>query len=527
MNENELVTRAAGIVSIFTFVSRILGLVRDILIANFFGSGMVADAFFVAFRIPNLLRRLFAEGSFSVSFIPVFTEYLQNRSREEAFLLARAVLTFLVLIVTVVTILGIIFAPLIVRVIAPGFGGMGEKYALTVLLTRIMFPYIFLVSLLALFMGILNSLKHFAAPAIAPVFLNLSMIAALLFLSPYMSTPTVGLAMGVIAGGILQLALQIPFLLKKGLSFAPKWNPRHPALKKIGVLMLPTIFGSAVYQINQLVGTLLASLLREGSVSYLYYADRLVQFPLGVFAIAISTAVLPSLSREAADGDLERLKGTLSHALRLTMFITIPAMIGLIVLRQPIITLLFQRGAFDLFTTMMTARALLCYSLGLWAFAALRVFVSAFYSLQDTKTPVKVAVVAMLANIGFSLILMRTPLEHAGLALALSLASTLQLCMLIFLLRKRLGGIEGRVVMGSMARSFLSSVIMGVSIYFLSSKIFGGHSSQGVFALTTGLLITIAAGVVIYVISAKVSGSKELSSLMRALGVSQKRDFYN
>ncbi|MFB0520190.1 MAG: murein biosynthesis integral membrane protein MurJ, partial [Desulfatiglandales bacterium] len=330
MNENELVTRAAGIVGIFTFVSRILGLVRDILIANFFGSGMVADAFFVAFRIPNLLRRLFAEGSFSVSFIPVFTEYLQNRSREEAFLLARAVLTFLVLIVTVVTILGIIFAPLIVRVIAPGFGGMGEKYALTVLLTRIMFPYIFLVSLLALFMGILNSLKHFAGPAIAPVFLNLSMIAALLFVSPYMRTPTVGLATGVIAGGILQLALQVPFLIKKGLSFAPDWNPGHPALKKIGVLMLPTIFGSAIYQINQLVGTLLASLLREGSVSYLYYADRLVQFPLGVFGIAISTAVLPSLSREAANGDLERLKGTLSHALRLTMFITIPAMIGLI-----------------------------------------------------------------------------------------------------------------------------------------------------------------------------------------------------
>jgi putative peptidoglycan lipid II flippase len=525
MNEDELVTRAAGIVGIFTFLSRVLGLVRDALIANFFGSGMAADAFFVAFRIPNLLRRLFAEGSFSVAFIPVFTEYLQNRSRQEAFLLARVVLTFLVLILTIVTILGIIFSPLIVRVIAPGFGGMGEKYALTVLLTRIMFPYIFLVSVLALFMGILNSLKHFAAPAMAPVFLNLCMIAALVFLAPYMKSPTVGLAIGVIGGGILQLALQIPFLMGKGLSFAPKWNLGHPAIKKIGMLMLPTIFGSAIYQINQLVGTLLASLLREGSVSYLYYADRLVQFPLGVFAIAISTAVLPSLSREAADGDLVRLKETLSHALRLSMFITMPAMIGLIVLREPIIRLLFQRGAFDSFTTIMTAQALLYYSLGLWAFAALRVFVSAFYSLQDTKTPVKVAVVAMLANIVFSLALMG-PLKHGGLALALSVASTLQLCMLIVLLRKRLEGIDGRVVMGSMARSFLSSLIMGACIYLLTSEILAGRSTQSIFGLTTGLLVTIAAGVIIYVISAKVLGSKEPSSLVGALKVSRKRELY-
>ncbi len=522
MNENELVTRAAGVVGFFTFLSRILGLARDILIAKFFGSGMSADAFFVAFRIPNLLRRLFAEGSFSVSFIPVFSEYLQNRSKEEAFLLARVVLTFLVLILTVIIILGIIFSPLIVRIIAPGFGGMGEKYALTVLLTRIMFPYIFLVSVFALFMGILNSLRHFAAPAMAPIFLNLSMIAALLFLSPYIRTPTVGLAIGVIVGGILQLALQIPFLMGKGLSFAPKWNLGHPALKKIGILMLPTIFGSAIYQINQLVGTLLASLLREGSVSYLYYADRLVQFPLGVFAIAISTAVLPSLSREAAEGDLVRLKGTLSHALRLTMFITIPAMVGLIILREPIIRLLFERGAFDSFTTIMTARALLYYSLGLWAFAALRVFVSAFYSLQDTKTPVKVAVVAMIVNIIFSVILMRTPLEHGGLALALSLASTLQLFMLIFLLRKRLGGIEGRVVVGSMLRSFISASFMGACIYFLTIKVLVGTLTGGIFTLALGILVIICAGLIIYFISAYFLGSKELSSLIKTFKVSRK-----
>ncbi|UCG67290.1 MAG: murein biosynthesis integral membrane protein MurJ [Deltaproteobacteria bacterium] len=524
MNENELVTKAAGIVGIFTFLSRILGLARDILIANFFGSGMSADAFFVAFRIPNLLRRLFAEGSFSVAFIPVFTEYLQKRSKQEAFVLARVVLTFLIILLTAITLVGIILSPLIVRIIAPGFGGIGEKYALTVLLTRIMFPYIFLVSLLALFMSILNSLKHFAAPAMAPVFLNLSMIGALLFLAPSMKTPTVGLAIGVIVGGFLQVALQIPFLVGKGFSFGLAWNPAHPALKKIGALMVPIIFGSAIYQINQLVGTLLASLLREGSVSYLYYADRLVQFPLGVFAIAISTAVLPSLSREAAEGDLARLKETLSHALRLTMFITIPAMIGLIILREPIIRLLFQRGAFDPTTTNMTARALLYYSIGLWAFAALRVFVSAFYSLQDTKTPVKVAVVAMLVNIILSVILMHTALEHGGLALALSLASTLQLVMLIVLLRKRLGGIGGSVVAASMVRSLLASLIMGACIYLLAFKILVGVLGQGVFSLAFGIFVVVCAGLVIFLISAKVLGSQELSYLTNLFKLSKKRE---
>jgi putative peptidoglycan lipid II flippase len=517
MSEDELVTRAAGVVGIYTFLSRVLGLLRDMLIAHFFGSGMSADAFFVAFRIPNLLRRLFAEGSFSVAFIPVFTEYLHKRTREDAFILARVVLTFFILILTVVSILGVVFSPWIVRIIAPGFGAAGEKYALTVLLTRIMFPYIFLVSVVALFMGILNSMKHFAAPAMAPILLNLSMIAALLLLAPSMKTPTVGLAIGVIVGGILQMLLQVPFILRKGLSLAPRWLPSHPALRRVGILMLPTIFGSAIYQINQLVGTLLASLLREGSVSYLYYADRLVQFPLGVFAIAISTAVLPSLSREAAERDFEGLRGTISHAIRLTMFITIPAMVGLIVLREPIVRLLFQRGAFDSYTTAMTARALLYYSVGLWAFAGLRVFVSAFYSLQDMKTPVKVAVAAMVLNIVFSLILMHTPLEHGGLALALSLASTIQLVILILVLRKRIGGVEGRAVAGSMAKSLLSSLIMAVCIYFLSLKLFAAIMPGTIVGLTFGVLLVVGAGILIYLVIARLLRSRELISVLEVV----------
>jgi len=521
MGENDLVTRAAGVVGIYTFLSRVLGLLRDMLIAHFFGSGMSADAFFVAFRIPNLLRRLFAEGSFSVAFIPVFTEYLQKRSREEAFTLARVVLTYLVIILTAVTILGVVFSPWIVRIIAPGFGAAGEKYALTVLLTRIMFPYIFLVSVLALFMGILNSLKHFAAPAMAPILLNLSMIGVLVLVVPAMRTPTIGLAIGVLVGGILQMLLQVPFILKQGLSLAPRWLPSHPALRRIGILMLPTIFGSAIYQINQLVGTLLASLLREGSVSFLYYADRLVQFPLGVFAIAISTAVLPSLSREAADRDFAGLRETISHAIRLTMFITIPAMAGLIILREPIIRLLFQRGAFDSYTTDMTARALLYYSLGLWAFAGLRVFVSAFYSLQDTKTPVKVAVIAMAVNIIFSVILMRTRLEHGGLALALSLASTLQLLILILLLRKRIGGVEGRAVLKSMAKCFASALIMGIGVYWLSSKLFALLVPNTLIRLTIDVLVLVGAGALIYILFTRLFRCPELASITAVLKRSQ------
>ncbi len=523
MSEDELVTRAAGVVGIYTFLSRVLGLLRDILIANFFGSGMSADAFFVAFRIPNLLRRLFAEGSFSVAFIPVFSEYLRKRSRQDAVILAQAVCTLLTLILTVVSILGIVFAPFIVRIIAPGFGAGGEKYALTVLLTRIMFPYIFLVSVLALFSGILNAMKHFAAPAMAPVFLNLSMIAALVLLAPSLKNPTVGLAIGVIVGGILQMLLQVPFVLKKGFSLAPRWLPSHPALRRIGTLMLPTIFGSAIYQINQLVGTLLATLLKEGSVSYLYYADRLVQFPLGVFAIAISTAVLPSLSREAADGDFAGLRGTISHAIRLTMFITIPAMMGLIVLGEPIVRLLFQRGAFDVPATDMTARALLYYSVGLWAFAGLRVFVSAFYSLQDTTTPVKVAVIAMVLNLIFSLILMRTPLEHGGLALALSLASTVQLVILILLLRGRIGGIEGKTVLGSMAKSFLSSMIMAIGIYWLSFKFLAVTVTGTMASLAFCVLLVMGAGILIYLLSARLLGCTELTSVMKVVRRSRRR----
>jgi putative peptidoglycan lipid II flippase len=512
VSERESVSQAAGTVGFYTLLSRILGLIRDVVVARFFGSGMAADAFFVAFRIPNLLRRLLAEGSLTIAFIPVFTEYLTMKTREDAFQLARAVLTLLSLVLALVTLLGILLSPWIVRIQAFGFGGSGMKYELTVLLTQITFPYIFLVSIVAFFMGILNSLRHFAAPAAAPIFLNVGIIGATLWISPHFEQPIVGVAIGVIIGGVLQVALQIPWLARKGVPLMPCWMPRHPGVKRIGFLMLPAIFGSAIYQLNQFLGTLLASFLPQGSVSWLYYADRIVQFPLGVFAIAISTAALPSLSKQAAANDPADFKDTLGHALRLVFFVTIPSMAGMIILRVPIIRIFFQRGAFDAVSTEMTALALLFYSVGLWAFSANRVMISAFYAFQDTKTPVKVAAVALVANGALSLLLMG-PMKHGGLALAVSVASGLQFCLLVLLLHKKGGIFDWRPVVECVLRSVVASLLMGVVIFYLN-EVWGNRLASASFlAAAAELAVITMIGGVVFFITARALHCSELSSI--------------
>ncbi len=496
MSENSKVTKAAGVVGAATFLSRIFGFIRDVVIAGFFGAGLSSDAFFVAFRIPNLMRRLFAEGSLSIAFIPVFTEYLTSQGKDEAFNLARSAMRLLSVFLVIIALLGILLSPLIIRVVAPGFSGSPEKLSLTVALTRIMFPYIFFICLVALCMGILNVLGHFAAPAIAPVFLNIAMIGSAFLISPYMEDPITGLAVGVLIGGGLQLALQLPFLVKKGFYFWKKAKIFHPGLKKVGVLMLPAVFGAAVYQINILIGTLLASLLPEGSVSYLYYADRLVQFPLGIFAIATATAVLPSLSRQAAANDYTALRDTFAHAMKLVFFITIPSMVGLIVLREPIVALLFKRGAFDDETTRLTAYALLYYGIGLWAFSAVRIVVSTFYALQDTKTPVKMAVISIFANIVLSIILMG-PLGHGGLALATSVASMLNLGLLVRALKQRLGALGWRSITGSALKTTVCSGIMGAVVWTIALFIIPSDD-RTLSNLFFGLMGTIVAGLILY-----------------------------
>ncbi|RJX35944.1 MAG: murein biosynthesis integral membrane protein MurJ [Desulfarculus sp.] len=463
MSEQHKVTRAAGVVGLATLCSRVAGFVRDLVIAYFFGAGPAADAFFVAFRIPNLLRRLFAEGTLTIAFIPVFTEVLKKKGRQEAFLLARSTASLLALALLLVCAAGVFFAPQVVRVMAPGFAPGGETFGLAVSLTRWCLPFIFFISLVALAGGVLNSLGHFFAPAAAPALFNLCIIAAATALAPQVHPPVLSLALGVLIGGVAQLIMQLPYLRARGVSLLPAWRIKDPALSRILRLMGPAAFGAAVYQITVLINTMLASLLSSGSISYLYYADRLIQFPLGIFAIAISTAILPSLSRQAADEDRAGLVGTMGYGLRLIIFITVPAMVGLMVLAQPLVVLLFMRGEFTLATARETTGAVLGYAVGLWGYAGVRAVVQAFYALKDTKTPVAVAAVCLLINLGCSLALMG-PLQQAGLALATSISGVANLLLLLWLLRRRLGPLGGRRLLRSGLGTCLAAAIMGLLV---------------------------------------------------------------
>jgi len=470
MSENLRITRALSVVGLSTMASRVLGLVREMVIAFYFGASMAADSFFVAFQIPNTFRRLMAEGSLTISFIPVFSETMVKKGRKEALKLANAAFTFLTLLLIILTIMGIVFASPLIKVLVPGFKEIPGKIELTVLLTRIMFPYIFFISLVAFCMGILNSLRHFAAPALAPVLLNLSMIFSVVILYPYLELPILALAIGVILGGFLQLGLQIPFLEKKGIHLISNFNFRNPGLRKIGKLIGPAIFGSAIYQINIYIIRFLASFLPQGSVSYLFYASRLMEFPLGVFVFALSSAILPSLSSLAAKNEQAKLKETFIFSFRLATFIIIPAMTGLIILRTPIIHILFERGSFSAETTIQTAKALLYYALGLWAIAGVRVTVPVFYALHDSKTPVMVGIISIGANILFSLMLMG-PLLHGGLALAITLSAIVNFIFLIILLRRKIGPLGMKSAFDSLSKIILSSLGMGTFCYSVCFRI--------------------------------------------------------
>lgn len=462
-SEKSKVTRAAGVVGLATLASRLGGFVRDLVIAYFFGTGPAADAFIVAFRIPNLLRRLFAEGTLTIAFIPVFTELLIKKGKEEAVLVARSTYTILAMILLAFCALGIAFAPQVVRAVAPGFTPGGDTFGLAVTLTRWCLPYIFFISLVALAGGVLNSLGHFFAPAVAPLLMNLSVIAAALTLHDYAQPPVLSLAFGVVVGGVIQLLAQIPYLDHYRVNMRPAFALRHPAIKRIGRLMLPAIFGAAVYQLAVFTNTLLASYLEGGSVSYLYYADRLIQFPLGIFAIAVGTAVLPSLSRQAAEGDHKALIETMGFGLRLTVFINLPAMVGLLVLAQPLVLLLFARGEFDLNSAAETAWAVGGYGAGLWAFASVRAVVPAFYAMKDTKTPVYVATASLVAMVATSLLLMG-PLKHLGLALATSVSGVVNLAGLLWMLRRKVGPLGMRDILTAAVRMCLLAVVMGLAV---------------------------------------------------------------
>lgn len=511
-SENVKVARAAGIVGAATMVSRVFGVVRDMVIAALFGASWMTDAFWVAFRIPNMLRRLLGEGSLTVSFVPVFTEYLQKKTREEALELASNAFTILSVILAAVSVLGILLSPVIVGLIAPGFISNPEQFALTVFLNRLMFPYIFFIALVALCMGILNSFRHFTSPALSPVMLNIAMIAAAVGLHDCFAQPITALAVGVLIGGVLQLAMQWPALLKFGVKFKFRFNVRHPGIQQIGLLMLPAIFGAGVGTINVFVGTILASLLPGGSVTYLFYADRIMEFPLGIFAIAIGTAALPSFSKHVATGQMDELKSSISFSLRLMLFLTIPSMVALMALNLPIISVLFQRGAFDVQDAVYTGQALFCYALGLWAYSVLRVFVSSFYSLQDSKWPFKAAVITLIVNVICSLALMY-PLKHNGIALAGSISASVNVLILAFVLKNKIGSFLDRTFYTSLFKIIASSVIMlgaiGLINYFMPWDTLAGFQSRLIF-----LASTVAAGACVFLVSAYLLKSPEIHAFI-------------
>ena len=492
-HSNRSIAKSAGIISFATLCSRTLGFARDVVIAHLFGVYVYAQAFVVAFKIPNLFRDLLAEGAANAAIVPVFSEYCAKKTKEEFWELANIVLNLLLVIVTAVALLGIWLSPLLVRLIAPGFISDPLKLQATITLTRIIFPYILLISLAAYCMGLLNSLKHFAVPAFAPCLLNISIIFfALLF-----GEGIKGLASGVLVGGALQLAVQIPVLYKKGFRLRLPRTLSHPTAKTIGLLMLPRLLGSCIYQLNNFVDSIFGSLswiVGEGGVAILYFSYRLILFPLGIFSTALAQAILPTFSTLALEDSHERLKDALSFGLRANFFMLLPASLGFMVLARPIISALFEGGKFDAYSTALTANALFFYSIGLAAYGANRLLQNCFFSLQDTVTPTKNAFLCLVLNIILNSLLM-FPLKISGLALATSVSGVIGFLVLFFNLKKRLS-LKIAPIGNACARIFLASVGMALTCFILQ-KIMPLAEARVVKILYLG--ITIFTGVAAYI----------------------------
>ncbi len=509
LTPSQHIARSAGIVSAAVMLSRVAGLVREIVMARLFGAGMAYDTFLLGFRIPNMTRDLFAEGALSSAFIPTFTEYLSRRGREAAAALANLVSTAIIVIVGGFCLLGIVFSPLLVDVLAPGFHAVPGKYELAVRLTRIMFPFLLFVALAAQAMGMLNSCGRFAIPSLASSFFNLGSLVSGLALGfwagPHLGiSPIEGMALGVVCGGILQFAWQIPSLRKEGFRLRLRWNWSDPGLQRIIRMMGPAILGVAAVQINVMITTNFASRIEDpirgpdGPVSWLGYAFRFMQLPLGVFGVAIASATLPTISRSAAAGRIDEFRRTLSRSLGMVFLMTVPSSVGLIVLGAPMIATIFQGGRFEAYDTRQTALALSCYAIGLAGYSAIKVLAPAFYALGDSRTPMMVSLLSIGVNLGAVIALLRyTNLSHAGLALSTSVVALVSSLVLFAILRGRIGGIYGRNLASSTLRVLLASAAMGLSVWALNRWMLGyvGSSRLGHVA---ELAVCIPAGVLLY-----------------------------
>ncbi|EOW3975351.1 murein biosynthesis integral membrane protein MurJ [Vibrio parahaemolyticus] len=428
--------KSGMIVSAMTLISRVLGLVRDVVVANLMGAGASADVFFFANKIPNFLRRLFAEGAFSQAFVPVLTEnHAQGDMDKTRELIARAAGT-LGVIVSIVTVLGVLGSGVVTALFGFGWfldwmhgGPAAEKFELASLMLKITFPYLWFITFVALSGAILNTLGKFAVSSFTPVFLNVMIILAAWFISPQMSQPEIGLAIGVFLGGLVQFLFQIPFLIKAGVMVKPKWGWRDPGVVKIRTLMIPALFGVSVSQINLLFDTFIASFLQTGSISWLYYSDRLLEFPLGLFGIAIATVILPALSRKHVDSQSEGFAHTMDWGVRMVTLLGIPAMLGLMALAKPMLMVLFMRGEFSPQDVHQASLSLLAYASGLLNFMLIKVLAPGYYSRQDTKTPVKYGIIAMVTNMVFNAIFAYF-FGYVGLAIATALSAFVNMALL-------------------------------------------------------------------------------------------------
>lgn len=428
--------KSLAAVSSMTMVSRVLGFIRDAIIARIFGAGMATDAFFVAFKLPNLLRRIFAEGAFSQAFVPILAEYKSQQGEEATRTFIAYIAGLLTLVLAVVTVIGVFAAPYIIWITAPGFTDTPEKFALTTSLLRVTFPYILLISLASLVGAVLNTWNRFSVPAFAPTLLNISMIGFSLFAVPYFDVPVMALAWAVLVGGVLQLVYQLPHLKKIGMLVLPRINFRDSGVWRVLKLMGPAIFGVSVSQISLIINTIFASFLISGSVSWMYYADRLMELPSGVLGVALGTILLPSLAKSFSKGDTKEYSHLMDWGLRLSLLLALPCAVALGILSQPLIASLFQYGKFSANDTLMTQQALIAYSIGLVGLIVVKVLAPGFYSRQDIKTPVKIAMVTLLMTQVMNLAFI-VPLKHAGLSLSIGLAACLNASLLYWQLRKQ------------------------------------------------------------------------------------------